>query len=129
MMEALSTAAGEEGKLRIYIASYPAGEPGTTPTTLLAELTMNADAFGAAAAATSYSTLTAGAVTSDADANASGDAAYFSLWDSAGTTPIMSGTVGTASTDMIIDNITIAAGATVSCSALTISLPKGWTTA
>jgi len=131
MLEALATAAGETGKLRIYAGALTAGAPGTPAGTLLAELTMNAAAFGAAAAVSgqSYNQLDEGAITADSSANASGDAGCFVLWDSAGTTAIMAGTVGTASTDMIIDNVTIAATATVSCTDFKIKLPKGWATA
>lgn len=135
MMDALHTALGNAGILRIYADAgtpdIPAGEPsaGASHGTLLAELTLNATSFGDAAASTSYSRLTAGAITKDSSANAAGDAKYFVLYDSAGTTALMQGTVGTADCDMTIDNATIASGAEVSCSAFTISLPKGWATA
>jgi len=114
------------GILRIYVGAQTAGSPVAPAGALLAELTMNATSFGAAAPATTYVTITAGAITSDSSANASGDAGCFVMWDSAGTTALMSGNVATSGADMTIDNITIAAGATVSCSALTVSLPKGW---
>jgi hypothetical protein len=129
MMDALHTALGNAGILRIYAGTLAAGEPSTPAGDLLAELTLNATSFGNAAASTSYSRLTAGAITKDSSANAAGTAGCFVLFDSAGTTAQMYGTVGTATCDMIIDNTTIAAGAEVSCSAFTIDLPKGWTTA
>ena len=133
-----SNVLADSGIIRIYADAgtpdIPAGEPATGAShgTLLAELTMNAIAFGAAAASGSYMMITAGAITSDSSANASGDAKYFVLYDD--DTPdvaLMQGTVDVTgnSPDMVIDNVTIAAGATVSCSALTISMPKGWTTA
>jgi hypothetical protein len=50
------------------------------------------------------------------------------LYDSAGTTAKLQGTIGTSGCDATIDNALIAAGAAVSCSAMTLSLPKGWTT-
>jgi len=120
------------GVLRIYADAgtpdIPAGQPsaGWSNGTLLAELTLNATSFTAAAASTSYSRLTANAITSDTSANNSGDAVYFVLFNSAGTTALMSGTVGTSGCDMTIDNVTIAQFATVSCSALYVQLPKGW---
>lgn len=123
------------GILRIYATAgsptIPAGEPsaGASHGTLLSELTLNATSFGAAAADGANVKITAGAITSDTSANASGDAVYFVLYNAAGTTALMQGTVGTSGCDMTIDNATIAAGATVSCSALTVALPKGWTTA
>jgi hypothetical protein len=114
------------GILRIYVGAQTAGTPVAPAGAVLAELTMNSTSFGAAAPVTTGCTITAGAITSDTTANASGDAGCFVLWDSAGTTALMSGTVATSGADMTIDNITVAAGATVSCSALTVKMPKGW---
>ena len=129
MMDAFHTAVGNEGILRIYAGALSAGAPATPAGALLAELTMNVTSFGAAAASTAYSRVTAGAIADDESANAAGDAGCFVLFDSAGTTAKMAGTVGTSGCDMTIDNVTIAAGAHVSCSALTVDLPKGWATA
>ena len=123
------------GILRIYADAgspdIPAGEPANAGHgTVLAELTMNATSFGAAAAETTGVKITAGAITQDSAANASGDAKYFTLFASNGTTALIQGTVDVVgnSPDMVIDNVTIAIGATVSCSAFTIKIPKGWTT-
>jgi hypothetical protein len=122
------------GILRIYADAgtpdIPSGEPsaGWSHGTLLAELTMNASSFGDAADSTSYVRITAGAITSDTSANNSGNAVYFVLYNSAGTTALMSGTVGTSDADAIIDNVAIASGATVSCSSMYVQIPKGWTT-
>lgn len=133
-MNALFGTTANAGILRLYADAgtpdIPAGEPaaGASHGTLLAELTMNATAFGAAAASTSYSRITANAITSDASANASGTVVYAVLYDSAGTTALAQGTVGTSGCDFTIDNTTIAAGAVVSCSAGYFQLPKGWTT-
>lgn len=133
-LDNLLTSEASEGLLRIYATAgdptIPAGEPAAAGHgTLLAELTMHATAFGAAAAAGTGVTITAGTITSDSDANATGTAVYFVLYDSAGTTALCQGTVGTSECDMTIDNTSIAQHATVSCSAFTISLPKGWSTA
>ena len=118
------------GILRIYAGSLSAGAPAAPAGALLAELTMNAASFGAAAPVTTGVTIAASAITSDSAANAAGTAGCFVLFDAAGTTPLVAGTVDvTGNTpDMVIDNTTIAAGATVSCSAFTMALPKGWTT-
>lgn len=135
MLDAFHTAVGNAGILRIYADAgtpdIPAGEPaaGASHGTLLAELTMNATAFGDSAADGANVKITAGAITADSSANNAGNAVYFVLYDSAGTTAKAQGTVGTSGCDMTIDNATIAAGAEVSCSAFTVSLPKGWTTA
>ena len=128
-LDNLLTSEASEGILRIYAGSLSAGEPAAPSGDVLAELTMHATAFGAPAADGANVKTTAGTITADSSANATGTAGCFVLWDSAGTTPLCAGTVGTSECDMTIDNTSIAAGATVSCSAFTISLPKGWTTA
>jgi len=129
IMDALHTALGDSGILRLYTGGLSAGTPATPAGTLLAELTMNATSFGNAAASTLYSRIGANAITADSSANASGDAACFVLFDSAGTTAKLAGTVGTSGCDMTIDNVTIAAGATVSGTGsppMYIQIPKGW---
>lgn len=127
-LDNLLTSEASGGKLRIYAGSLTAGEPTTPSGDLLAELTMHATAFGAAAAAGTGVTITAGAITKDSSANNTGTAGCFVLFNSAGTTALCAGTVGTSGCDMTIDDTSIAAGAEVSCSAFTISLPKGWST-
>lgn len=118
------TASAASGKLRIYSGSQPAdADASIGAATLLAELTMNATAFGSATStASTNSVLTANAITQDSSADATGTAAWFRLWQSNGTTPILDGTVGTASTDLIINSTAISSGAAVSASSLTITL-------
>jgi len=41
--------------------------------------------------------------------------------DTAGTTTVCDGTVGTATTDLILTTVAISSGATVSCSSFTIT--------
>jgi hypothetical protein len=70
------------GKLRIYSGTVPTrADDSIGDAVLLAELTMNATAFGAA----NNGVITAGAITADSSANASGTASFFRIWDSAGT--------------------------------------------
>jgi len=135
-LDALYGSVVNSGKLRIYDGSYPSGEPTTSGHgTLLAELTFGATAFGSAAAVSgqSYNQIQANAITADSSADAAGTAVHFLVTNAAGTTAYFSGTVGTSSADMIIDNTTIAAGANVSVNesgqAFRVRLPKGWTTA
>jgi hypothetical protein len=118
------TSAASSGKLRIYSGSQPADADATIgAATLLAELTMGATAFGSATStASTNSVLTANAITSDTSADATGTAAWFRLWQSNGTTPILDGTVGTSGTDLIINSTAIQIGATVSASSLTLTL-------
>lgn len=131
-LDALFSTSANNGLLRIYEAARPAGEPTTSGNgDLLAQLTMNATAFQSAAAQSgqSYNRLVANSITQDSSADDTGTAAYFLLTDSGGTTALMSGTVDTATADMIIDNTSIAIGATVTCSSFEVRLEKGWSTA
>src|SRR2546426_264740 len=118
------TALASSGILRIYSGSQPADADASIGAgVVLAELTMSATAFGSATnTASTNSVLTANAITSDSDANATGTAAWFRLWKSDGTTPLYDGTVGTSGTDMVINSTAIQIHAAVSCSALTLTM-------
>lgn len=108
------------GKLDIYDGTQPATpETAVAPATRLARLTMNAGAFGAAAS----HVLTAAAIASDTNTVA-GTAAWFRLWQSDGTTPLMDGSVGTSSSfDMNLNSLAVTTGGTVAITAFTIDLP------
>lgn len=118
------TASAANGILRIYSGSQPAdADASIGAATVLAELTMGATAFGSATStASTNSVLTANAITQDSSANATGTAAWFRLWQSNGTTPILDGTVGTSGTDLIINSVAITSGAAVSATSLTLTL-------
>lgn len=116
-LDAITTYAGTSAKLRIYTGSQPA-DPDTAigAVTLLSEHTCNATAFAAAAAS---GVLTANAI-GNATAAGTGTAAWFRIWKSNGTTPVMDGTVGTGGTfDLVLDSTSITSGQTVSITALT----------
>lgn len=109
------------GYLRIYDGAQPAtADTAVGAQVLLAELRFNATAFPAAVAGV----LTANAITADASANASGTAAWFRALQSNGTSAVLDGTVGTATSNMIVATTTITAAQTVSCSSLTITVSK-----
>jgi len=109
----------DAGKLRVYEGTQPATpETGIGLSTQLAELTMNATAFGAAAA----HVLTAGSITSDTNTVA-GTAQWFRLWQSDGTTPLLDGTVGTSGCDMNLNSTAITTGGTLAITSFTINLP------
>lgn len=121
-LNAISTYAGTSAKLRIY-----SGTKATNPDTaigaqvMLAELICNGTAFAGAAAS---GVLTASAIasgTGTAGASTGTTATWFRIWKSDGTTPVLDGTVGTATSDLILDNTSIATGQTVSVTALTIT--------
>ena len=113
-LDALTTFAGNSGKLRIYSGSRPA--TGGAITTLLVELTMNATAFGAAASGV----LTAGAITSGT-AVATGTATWARLFKSDGTTIVADLGVGTSGQEVTIATTSIVTSATVACSSLVIT--------
>lgn len=112
-------ALANSGKLKLYTGAMPATPETAVSGTLLATLTMNATAFGAASAGAAA----AGAITSDTNAAASGTVGYARLMKSDGTTALMDLTVGLSAADLIFDSLTVTAGSTVSVSALTITLP------
>lgn len=114
-------ALANSGLLRIYD-----GVQATDATTavgaqvLLAELTMNATAFGAAVAGVA----TANAITSDSSANATGTASWFRLVKSDGTTVLFDGSVGTSGCNLNLATTSIVSAATVSVSAFTYTESK-----
>lgn len=108
------------GYIRIYGGTRPANADTATGETLLAELRFNATAFGAS----SNGVITANAITADSSANAGGTATWFRCLQSNGTSVLWDGEVGTATADLILNSVTIGAGATVSISALTHTIPR-----
>lgn len=114
-LDAITTFAGGSCLLRIYDGTRPA--TGGAATTLLAELTCNATFAGAAAAGV----LTLNAITADSSANATGTATWGRIVKSDGTTHVCDVNVGTSGTDIILNTASIVAGATVSCTAATIT--------
>jgi hypothetical protein len=117
-MDAITTAAGNAALLRIYDGTQPAdADTAIVAQTLLAELVCGTP-FAAAA---SNGVLTAGAITQDSSANASGTASWFRLVVAGGATTIMDGTVGTADADLILNNVTISAGGPVAVSSFVLT--------
>lgn len=108
------------GYLRIYDGTQPA-DPDTAITTqvLLAELRLNATAFAAA----SGGVITANAITSDTDADATGTATWYRCFQSDGTTAEIDGSVGTAASNLVMASTSIVQHAVVSVSAFTHTLP------
>lgn len=116
-LDAITTYAGTSAKLRIYSGTKPANPDTAITGTMLSEHACSASAFAAAAAS---GVLTANAI-GNATAAATGTASHFRLWKSNGTTPVLDGTVGTATSDLIVDNTSINSGQTVAISSLTIT--------
>lgn len=113
-LDAITTAAGGSGFLRIYDGTRPA--TGGAATTLLAELTCNATFAPAAAGAV----LTLNAITQDSSANATGTATWFRLVTSASVF-VLDGNVGTSGSDLNLNTVSIVAAAAVSVTSATIT--------
>lgn len=110
------------GYLRIYDGTQPAtADTAIGAQVLLAELRLNATAFGAGAAGVA----TANAITADSSANATGTASWFRALKSDGTTVIYDGSVGTSGSDLNLNTVSIVAGAAVSVSSFTMTEQKG----
>lgn len=115
MLDAITTFAGNSGKIRIYSGSRPA--TGGATTTLLAELTCNATFAPAASGAV----LTLNSITSDSSADATGTATWGRLYKSDGTTIVFDFNVGTSGSDLNLNTTSITAGGPVSITSFTIT--------
>jgi hypothetical protein len=115
-LDAIVTFAGAGALLRIYNGARPA--TGGTATTLLAELTC-----GATLGTVADGVLTFGSVTQDSSANNAGDASWFRIVKSDGTTHVMDGTVTVTGGggQMEVVSLTITSGQPVSLSSFTIT--------
>lgn len=111
--DAITTAVGNAGKLRLYDGTRPA--TGGAATTLLAEFTLGSPFSGASAAAVLSPTL---------PANTTGLAAGTATWGritTSGGTFVIDVSVGTAATEWILNTTTISIGVTVSVTACTVT--------
>ena len=116
-LDQITTAISTSGKLRIYDGTQPTNpDTALSGNTLLADLALSAT-FAAAA---SSGVLTASAITADSSADATGTATFGSLLTSANVRKV-DFTVGTASVDLVLNTASIATGAQVSVSSLTIT--------
>lgn len=113
-LDAITTAVGASGLIRIYNGTQPA--TGGTATTLLAELTCSST-FAAAA---SGGVLTANSITQDSSADATGTATWGRLATSGGTA-VADFTAGTSGTSLILTTASIVATQPVSISSFAIT--------
>jgi hypothetical protein len=108
------------GKFRIYSGTRPATpDTALSGNTLLAELTINATAFGAPASGV----LTANAITQDSSADATGTATFARVFQSDGTTVEGDLNVGTSGSDLNLNTVSIIVGGPVSITSLTLTQP------
>ena len=107
-----------------------ATDPDTTigAQTTLALLVCSDPVFGAAADAAPGGRATASAITNDSSADATGTASWFrASATNDGATSLddhIDGSVGTATTDMVLNTVSIVSGATVSISSWTVTMPE-----
>ena len=113
-LDAITTAVGTSGKIRIYSGTRPA--TGGTATTLLAELPCSATFAPAASAGV----LTVNAITSDASADATGTASWFRVLTSANAA-VIDGDVGTSGADLNLNSVSLTAGGSVAITSFTIT--------
>lgn len=112
-LDAITTAVGNAGKLRIYDGTRPA--TGGTATTLLAEFTLGSPFAAAASSATLSPTLP-----SNTTGITNGTATWFRITTSGGTAQI-DGSVGTSGADLNLNTTTISTGVTVSITSFSIA--------
>lgn len=113
-LDAITTAIGSNGLLRIYDGSRPA--TGGTATTLLAQLALSATAAPGA----SSGVLTFSAITNDSSADATGTATWHRFATSGGSA-VIDGSVGTSGADLNFNTTSFVAGAVIAVTAYTIS--------
>lgn len=113
-LDAITTFAGTNCKLRIYSGTQPA--TGGTATTLLAELICNATFAPAASSAV----LTLNSI-ANATAAATGTATWARILKTDGTTIVLDCTVGTSGADINLNTTSIVVNAQVSVTSATIT--------
>lgn len=121
ILDVITAAVGNAGLLKIYDGSQPAG-PGTAvgAQVLLGTLTCGTP-FAAGA---SSGLLTAGAITQDSAADATGTASWYRLCTSGGTA-IIDGSVGTSGADLNLNTTSIVTGGPIAVTSFTYTAPGG----
>ena len=104
--------------LRIYTGTKPANTAAAATGTLLVEMTLPSDWMGAASSGQKAKAGT----WQDASANDTGDAGYFRIYDSAGTTCHIQGTVTITGSggDMTLNKVNITTGDNVEITSFTL---------
>jgi len=128
MLIALGTQAdaGTAAVINIYSGTAPVNaDASLSGNTLLAQLTCSATIFTGVADATDKARATLAAITPDSSADASGTATFFRILTQNAGTVIAQGSVGTATSDLILNTVSITAGSQVSITSATIDLPEG----
>ena len=120
MLDALETATGTAAIMRIRTGAVPATCATADSGTVVATLNLPSDWMAAASGGTKALLGT----WQDASADATGTAAHFRIYDSAGTTCHMQGTVGTSASDLIVDSVSFTAGQQFTVTGFTLTAPN-----
>ena|SRR3990167_1074926 len=116
-LDQVESVTGTSAILRIRTGAAPADCAAADTGTVLVTITCPADYMNAA----SGGTKTKLGTWQDTSADATGTAAHFRLYDSAGTTAHLQGTVGQGSGDLSLDNTSIVSGQTVTINTFTLT--------
>lgn len=116
-LDAIETAISTAPILRIRTNAVPANCAAADAGSVLATLTLPSDWMLAASGGSKAKSGT----WQDTSADASGTAAHFRIYDSAGTVCHIQGTCGTSGTDMILDSVSFTAGQSFTINTFTIT--------
>lgn len=114
-LDAITTAVGNAGTLRIYSGSAPSDVATSATGTLLVQHTLGSP-FAAGASSGSLSPT----LPSNVNASATNTAGYWRVYTSGGTA-VVQGTVGTSGADMNLNTLSIVSGGPVQVSSWTIT--------
>jgi hypothetical protein len=111
------------GTLRFYTGARPANVAAGVSGTLLGSLALASTAFGAS----SNRIITAGTVTQDSSADATGTIGYAACFASDGTTLVSLHSCGVSGSgaECIVNSLSVTSGQPISCSSFTITQPDG----
>lgn len=104
--DAVTTAVGNAGLLRIYSGTRPANVAAAITGSLLAEVTLGSPFAPGAVSGVLSPTVPQ----SDLSADASGTATHYRLWKSDGTTAVQDGDVSTSGADCNLNTVTLVVG-------------------
>jgi len=109
------------GFMRFYDGTQPASaDDPITDQNQLCELLLGSPAFGNA----SGGTITANTITADPDADNTGDASWFRIYEADGVSALWDGSIGIANCDININSVSIQQHANVSITAYSHTVAK-----
>lgn len=121
-----ANASAATGLLRFYSGTVPTNvDTALSGNTLLATCAFAQPAFGDAADATPGGTATANAIADDTSADDTGTVTFARAVDRAATpNEVLQFTAGAGAEEIVFNSASITSGATVSVSALTVTMPE-----